>query len=110
MQCCSDCLSDIPPLYLFAFLEKFFSGFGHCLLVHAILSPNRILILGFSFCNVNCAVTGLQEDESTDGWGRGGGLQKQKKILGDGEMEKSLVSIDKGIGQLGQDSWQKSYP
>ena len=41
------------------------------MLVHIILSPNRILIFDFSLCNVNCAVTSLQEKESTDGGGGG---------------------------------------
>ena len=61
------------------FLKRFFPFFCYCLLVHIFLSPNSILILGFSLCNVNCAVSGLHEDESTDGWEWGlGGLAKTK--------------------------------
>ena len=42
--------------------------------------------MDFSLCNVNCAVSDLHEDESTDGWGCGVrgwvGLQKRKKSWG----------------------------
>ena len=68
LQCCRVLGWCSSPLTVRISWKCFFFVFCHCLLVQIILSPNRILILDFSLCNVNCAVTGLQEDESTDGW------------------------------------------
>ena len=59
--------------------------------MHIFLSPNSILILGFSLCNVNCAVSGLHEDESSDGWEWGVGWAcKNEKSRGIEKRKKSL--------------------
>ena len=49
-----------------------------------------ILILNFSLCKVNCAVTGLQDVESTDEGGIGG-IAKKEKIPGGWRNGKSLL-------------------
>ena len=78
------------PFNYSTFMNRFFPFFCYCLLVHIIPSPKMILKLNFSLCKINCSISGLHEDESTDGWGCGGGmggLAKTKKILGDWETE-----------------------
>ena len=74
------------PFNCSIFLKSFFPFFvTACWCMQ--FCPNRILILDFSLCNVNCANTGLQEDGSTNGWG--GGLAKTEKNPGDEETEKN---------------------